>query len=179
MTAPPPPQEVDWDLALSALRSGDPDSLAAALAMLKGDEAHEAHDPPNRPPSCELREARDAADGDATDDADDCEVEDDGPTRVWCDEGTWYTNFAPPPGYVDYEKGEWGKYGYKRLCSDEESRMPEAEARLASQGERTADEAARDAWFAELKADLEVLEQAAAAGPLEEASPLEEGEDGG
>jgi len=149
-TATPSSSAVDWDLALSALRSGDPDSLAAALAMLKGGEAHEAHDPPNRAPTGELGNA--AAAGDAEEDY---AVEDDDPTRVWCDEGTWYTDFAPPLGYIDFEKGAWGDYGYKRLCTREESRMLEAEARVHSEVERTADEAARDAWFAELKADLD------------------------
>lgn len=43
--------------------------------------------------------------------------------------------------------------------------------------ERTADEAARDAWFAELNANLEALERAAAdTSPLKDVSPLEEPE---
>ena len=43
-----------------------------------------------------------------------------------------------------------------------------------ARGERTSD----DTWFAQLKANLEVLERAAAAGRVEQASPLEEGDGG-
>jgi len=98
--------QIDWDLALAALRSGEPDAVAEALAMFrgpalslsKGHEVDEVDDPPIQPPSDELRGP---GDGDE-------EFADDGPIRIWCEEGVWFTDFAPPPAYNDYEKGKWG-----------------------------------------------------------------------
>ncbi len=162
-TGPSSPKPFDWDLALSALRSNDPDAVAEALAMLQSGKAHEAHNPPNQPPSLELR-----GPGESEEDPD---FEDDGPIRTWCDDGVWYTDFAPPPGYIDYEKGSWGDYGYKRGCTEEETLLLEAEARALDADERADDEAERDAWFTELKEDLEALEQGSPDDPdgLEEA----------
>jgi len=145
---PAPGKLIDWDLALSALRSSEPDAVAEALAMLQGDKAHEAHDPPNQPPSGELRDPGDGGE----------EFEDDGPIRIWCEEGVWFTDFAPPPAYNDYEKGKWGDYGYKRTCSVEESRLLDADKEAQNAGDRAQDEAQREAYFAELKADLEESE---------------------
>ena len=142
---PAPGKLIDWDLALSALRSSEPDAVAEALAMLQGDKAHEAHDPPIQPPSDELRDPGDGGE----------EFEDDGPIRIWCEEGVWFTDFAPPPAYNDYEKGKWGDYGYKRTCSVEESRLLDADKEAQNAGDRAEDEAQREAYFAELKADLE------------------------
>lgn len=42
-----PAKPFDWDLALAALASSDPDAVAEALAMLKCGEVNELNDPPN------------------------------------------------------------------------------------------------------------------------------------
>jgi len=160
-TAPLPSKAFDWDLALSALRSGEPDAVAEALAMFrgpalslskgpalslsKGHEVDEVDGPPIQPPSGELRGPGDGGE----------EFVDDGPIRIWCEEGVWFTDFAPPPAYNDYEKGKWGDYGYKRTCSVEESRLLDADKEAQNAGDRAEDEAQREAYFAELKADLE------------------------
>jgi len=141
---------VDWDLALSALRSGEPDAVAEALAMFQGpalslSKGHEVDDPPNQTPSRELCNPGDGGE----------EFEDDGPIRIWSDDGVWFTDFAPPPAYKDYEKGQWGDHGYKRTCSVEESRLLDADKEARIAGDRAEDEAQREAYFAELKADLE------------------------
>jgi len=136
--------QIDWDLALSALRGGEPDAVAEALAMFRGREVDEVDDPPIQPPSRQLGNP-----------ADNEEFEDDGPIRIWCEDGVWFTDFAPPPAYNDFEKGQWGDYGYKRTCTPEEAELLDADRQAQSAGDRAEDEAQREAYFAELKAELE------------------------
>src|SRR5689334_23265798 len=46
-TAPAPrPHGLDWEMMVGALRTGDPDDIAAALAMLKSNEVDEVEGPP-------------------------------------------------------------------------------------------------------------------------------------
>ncbi len=46
-SAPAPrPQSFDWELAIDALRTGNEDAVASALALAKGHEVEEVEDPP-------------------------------------------------------------------------------------------------------------------------------------
>lgn len=124
----------DWDLALTALRSGDANDIAAALAMLKAPEVSEVSDPP---------------------------VEGDNfhHPRFWRDLETdeWRTDYPPPPGFAGHEEGDWEEEAYCRALSDEElavlagagiAKPLEAETEVTIEG----DEAERDKFFASLAA---------------------------
>jgi hypothetical protein len=135
----------DWDLMLSALRTGDEDLMAEAMVQVRalegqGDKVGEVGDPPNRPPS--------------TVNFDD--DEDEEPERCWWDEEDecWVTDFPPPPGFDRYQRGRWGDEDYERVCTPEESKLLAAafDAELAE--ERSEDAAERDQWFEGLKAGL-------------------------
>ena len=141
--------EPDWDVALTALRTGDADEIAAALAMLKGpalnslegDEVGEVCDPP---------------------------FEEDGGNfarpRLWRDDGEWRTDYPPPPGFNGYQEREWEDECYCRALSDEELAAliaagiakPNVESYISIEE----DEAERKAFFASLAAEaqLEPLE---------------------
>jgi hypothetical protein len=84
----------------------------------------------------------------------------------WQDEdGAWWTDFPPPPDFDGLEEGRWSDFGYKRQCSDDEADLLDA-ADEVERNEGLADaEADRDAWFAELKAELEEVR---GIGPAEE-----------
>lgn len=99
-SSPQPVSEPDWELALTALRSGEADDIAAALAMLRA------------PGVCEVGEVCDPPfDGD--------ELQHD---RVWRDLGTgeWRTDFPPPQGFMGHERGDWEDGTYCRALSDDE-----------------------------------------------------------
>lgn len=160
---------LDWDLALDALRTGDPDAVAAALAMLNGGKAHEAHDPPIDPPSHEL----------CDDEEDEEEYEYDPPERVWQDQGEWWTNFPPPIGFDRYQKGKWGDYGYKRFCSDEEEALLQIEAEADRREAIEADDQLRDQFFDELTAELTERMNADLAAAARDSGAPEEAGDGG
>jgi hypothetical protein len=135
---------MDWDLALSAMRSSDPEAVAEALAMLRGEhpEAHETHDPPH--PLIEQHE-------DNEDDA-----PDDGTGRCWLDdeEGIWMTNFPPLDGFTGYQQGQWGDAGYQRECSPEERALLDRGDANDLAYYRAGDAALRDSWFARVEAQL-------------------------
>lgn len=134
-------KEPDWDLALNALRTGEADDVAAALAMLKGDEADKAYNPHLPVGPCQL----------CSDEAEEAEVKE----HCWRQEGEWWTNFPPPEGFTGVEEGKWGDYRYERHCTDEELILLEADTRLAA-AESLAEAATdRDRWFAQLKEELE------------------------
>lgn len=124
---------VDWDLALSALRSGEEDAVAEALAMLQGDELNELNDPrihtPDEPEGLDLSD------------------------RCWRDgiEGMWMTDFPPPEGFTGYEQGDYGEGDYERECTAEEVAILEADAAAVTAAGRAEDEALRDAWFEMLR----------------------------
>jgi hypothetical protein len=122
----------DATLALKALRTGSEEDLCAALATLDSDTSdNPLYD-----------------DGDLSDST-------FGTDRIWQDEdGSWWTNFAPPAGFAGEQRGDWSDEDYERECSADESALLEAarQARLAEQ--RAGEETERDSFFAELKAEL-------------------------
>ncbi len=140
-------QGMDWDLALSAMRSGEPDAIAEALAMLsgKGNELNELNDPPN--PLIQHDEEA-ANDPDEEDEGSLCWRQDE------LGETVWMTGFPPPDGFAGYQKGNWGDEDYERECSAEERSLLDRTV-AAELGENRAEEAAaRDSWFGRLSAQL-------------------------
>jgi hypothetical protein len=140
-------QLMDWDLALAAMRSGEPAALAEALAMLRGQpaELNELNDPPNS-----------LLTGD--DDTDDQEP-DDAAERCWQDdededEKHWMTTYPPPDGFTGYQRGRWGDEDYERSCSREESALLDRNLEAGLSEYRAEDAALRDAWFARLAEQL-------------------------
>jgi hypothetical protein len=143
-TAPAPrPHGVDWEMMVGALRTGDPDDIAAALAMLKSNEVDEVEGPPVPLNS---------------------EEEDDGldlSERCWWDqrEECWMTDFPPPAGFTGYESRPYDSIDddddepYVRGCSEEEVAILEADAAAGRAEQRAEDEALRDEWFALLRAE--------------------------
>jgi hypothetical protein len=131
--------EIDWTLMLDALRSGHPDDIAGALAVLKSTEVDEVEDPPNSL------------------------IEDDSDSlanlaeRCWFDEADelWMTDFPPPEGFDGYEEGEWHEFGYKRACTAEEAALLEADQAAAHAVEMGEDAELRERWFDMLADGLE------------------------
>jgi hypothetical protein len=136
---PPSPSteqaEPDWDIALTALRTGDPDDIAAALAIFQGNEVSEVGTP--------LIEEENAFKH----------------PRFWRDylSEEWRTDYPPPPGFAGHEEGDWEDETYCRSLSDEELAAliaagiaDPAEARGEVSIEE--DEAERRAFFDGLKA---------------------------
>ena len=125
------PTKADYRTALKALRTGSEEDLCAALAIF-GD--HET-DKPDNPPDPESDAVGFAENGAPA-------------SRVWQEDGCWWTNFSPPPGFDGNEQGHWADADYQRECTDEEAAVLDArrEAELAST--RAAEDAERDAFFA-------------------------------
>jgi hypothetical protein len=127
--------EPDWELALTALRSGEADDIAAALAMLRAPEV------------CEVGEVCDPPfEGDEFDLG-----------RVWREfaTGDWRTNYPPPPGFDGHEQDDWGMDGYCRALGDDELAALVAAgiadpAELRDEVSLEDDEAERDDFFAAL-----------------------------
>jgi hypothetical protein len=144
-----PVKEPNWDLALNALRTGEAEDIATALAMLKGpvlswskgDEVGEVCDPPLPAGPCQLCAAET---GEAEFD-EHCSFED----------GEWWTDFPPPENFTGVEEGMWGDFRYRRHCTDEELVLLEADTRLAATESLAEAAAERDRWFAQLKAQLD------------------------
>jgi hypothetical protein len=143
-TAPAPRSKpLDWELMVNALRTGNPDDLAEAIAQLRG-EVHEVHGPP-----VSLDE------GDEEDESLDLS------DRCWrdpIDTDIWLTDFPPPAGFTGYESRDYDDIEddepYERACTEEEVAILEADEAADRAAERAEDEALRDAWFALLKADM-------------------------
>jgi hypothetical protein len=137
--APPPPLALDWDLALTALRTRSEADLCAALTMIdavEGNEADEADDPPD--PEYETASFDEFADG-----------------RIWEEHvDEWWTNFPPPPGFAGEERGRWDDSDYMRECSSEECRLMIAAREASLADARAEEEAERDSFFADLRAEL-------------------------
>jgi hypothetical protein len=131
----------DWDLMLSALRTGDEDMVAEALIEAKRIEGNEVGE------VCVAGNS--GAEGDNFDD-------DEPDPRCWRDEDEqcWMTDFPPPADFAGYQKGRWGDEEYSRECTREESLALDAalDAELAE--ERAEDEAERDNWFGQLGAAI-------------------------
>jgi hypothetical protein len=157
----PPTQAPDWDLMLSALRSGDEDMMAEAMIQVhkaergEVDEAYEADDPPNRPPAGVTFE----------------DEEDEEPRRCWWDEDEecWMTDFPPPDGFDGYQKGRWGDEDFKRECTPEEAEALSAALDAEVAADRAEDEAVRNAWFAQLKVGASMEASDPVAGKSSEA----------
>ncbi|MFL6728444.1 MAG: hypothetical protein ACJ8FF_02145 [Sphingomicrobium sp.] len=126
----------DAKLALRAVRTQSEENLRAALATVDSDTS----DNP-------------AFEGDAIDDP--ADFSNFGSDRVWQDEdGVWWTNFPPPDDFIGDERGHWSDQDYARKCSEDECDLLAA-ARDAELSElKAGEEAERDTFFAELKADL-------------------------
>jgi len=137
------PRPIDWDLALDALRTGEEEAVAAALAMFKGHEVDEVEDPPVS-----------LSEGDSEDQGLDLS------DRCWWDdrEEAWMTDFPPSPGFDGYESRPYDedqdKELYERACTDEEVTILEADRAANRAAERAEDEQLRDAWFAYLKDEI-------------------------
>ncbi len=134
----PSPQPIDWAFAVEALRTGDDEGVAKALALIKSNEVEEVEGDPNLP----LR-----GDDEGLDLSD----------RCWKDgiDDIWMTDFPPPVGFDGYESRPYDDIGddeaYVRACTEEEVAILEADARAARAAERAEDEELRDAWFALLR----------------------------
>ena len=140
-TAPAPaPQPVDWELAITALRTGDDAGVAQALALAKSYEVEEVEGPPvslsQEPETIDLS------------------------PRCWLDEmdQVWMTDFPPPDGFDGYESGDYDDIGdeesYARACTAEEVAVLEADRQAVRDAERAEDAALRDAWFSYLRGEL-------------------------
>ncbi|NUT00799.1 MAG: hypothetical protein HOP96_07475, partial [Sphingomonas sp.] len=82
----------------------------------------------------------------------------DEPERCWTDDSTgekvWMTSFPPPAGFDGWEKCEFGQWGYERECTPEEAAVLDADADAAEAEHLAERESERDAWFADLRAEL-------------------------
>jgi hypothetical protein len=125
----------NWDNALAALRTGDADGIATALAMLQPPEVDEVDSTP----------------------FDDPETDRTNFERVWrtWDTGEWQTNFPPPPDFDGREEGDWEDHDYKRSLAPDElaaliaagiAKPCEAPSEITMED----DEAERQAFFANL-----------------------------
>jgi hypothetical protein len=136
------PQAIDWTFAIEALRCGDDEGVAKALALMEGDKVEEVEGPPN--PGSDRDE-----DGYTIDLSD----------RCWKDgiDDVWMTDFPPPEGFTGYESRPYDDIAdderYVRACTEEEITILEADAKAAHAAERAEDEALRDEWFALLRGE--------------------------
>jgi hypothetical protein len=65
--------------------------------------------------------------------------------RFWReDDGSWYTNFPPPPDFSDYERGEYHDHNYRRACTPEEEEILEADFQAEVTKARVEDVQLRD-----------------------------------
>ena len=135
-------ETLDWSLAIDALRSGDDEGVAKALALIDNDKVEEVEGAPNRPLGDE--------DDDGVDFSD----------RCWRDgiDDIWMTDFPPPPGFTGYQSRSYDDMGdeerYVRACTGKEAAILDADRAAGRAAERAEDEALRDAWFDHLKSDM-------------------------
>jgi hypothetical protein len=135
-------QPVDWEMMVGALRTGDPDDVAPALAVLKGHEVEEVEDPP-------VTLSPDAEDDNFLDLTD----------RCWNDgvDEIWMTDFPPPQGFAGWESRPYDEDDpderYVRACTPQEIAILEADAAAARAAIRAEDEELRDAWFEVLRGE--------------------------
>jgi hypothetical protein len=135
---------IDWNLAVDALRIGDDEGVARALALVESNEVDEVEGAPNLP----LADSED----DGLDLSDRC-------WRDPIDDDIWMTDFPPPPGFDGYESRPYDEADddepYHRACTPEEVALLEADEASARAAERVEDEQLRDAWFALLREEAE------------------------
>ena len=130
------PSARDWGTALKALRSGSEEDLCAALAAF-GPETDKTDTPPDP-------------------DSDAVGFYDEELDRAWRDEdsGRWRTSFPPPPGFAGDEQGCWQDEGYERACTAEECALLDARERAELHAQRAEEDAERDTYFAQIRAEL-------------------------
>lgn len=136
-TAPARGRGFDAKLALKALRTGAEQDLCAALATVESDTSDN--------PSFNGREIQDLSDSNF------------GSDRVWEDDGVWWTNFPPPEGFFGEERGHWSDDDYSRECSEDECDLLAAARDAQLSDLKAAEDAERNTFFAELRADLASL----------------------
>ena len=147
-------QPVDWNVAIDALRAGDDEAVAKALALFEGDKVEEVEGPPN--PSNQGDNEEDGLD--LTD-------------RCWKDgiDDIWMTDFPPPPGFSGYESRPYDEDDdeerYVRACTPEEVAALEADRTRARAVERVEDEQLRDEWFKLLKEEASACHPGLEPGP--------------
>ena len=128
-------QPFDWNLAVDALRIGDDQAVAKALALVEGDEVEEVEGAPNPPLRAEEPKYLDLSDRCWWEDFDQC----------------WLTNFPPPAGFAGYESRPYDDVSddapYVRACTEQEAAILEADAAADRAAERAEEEQLRDAWF--------------------------------
>ena len=125
-----------WDEYLAALGEGRRDDGLALLAPPVLSEAEgpaDLHDHAGDRELHELREEEEELDAD--------------PHIVWEEEGGWWTDYPPPPGFDGDEIGTYGKPGYRRELTPEERAVVDREAAEEAAAERELAEAQRDAFF--------------------------------
>ena len=136
-------QSIDWNLAVDALRTGDDEAVARALALIKSNEVEEVEGDPNRPLHGDDDQFLDLSD------------------RCWWDEreATWFTDFPPPAGFTGFESRDYDDTAdeepYERACTPDEAAILDADAAAERAAERAEDEQLRDEWFELLKSELE------------------------
>jgi hypothetical protein len=135
-------ETIDWTFAVEALRTGDDEGVAKALALIDSNEVEEVEGDPNLPL------------GDDEDDALDLSE------RCWrdpIDAHIWMTDFPPPADFTGYESRSYGDLEddepYQRACTPEEVAILEADEAAGRAAERAEEERLRDEWFALLRAE--------------------------
>ncbi len=129
---------IDWDGAMEALRTGNDEGVAKALALIDEREVEEVEGDPNLPLRTEEEEGLDLSE------------------RCWfCEvDECWLTDFPPPPGFTGYESRDYDDdddRSYERACTAEEIEILEADAAADRAAARAEDEMLRDEWFALLR----------------------------
>jgi hypothetical protein len=129
---------IDWDGAMEALRAGNDEGVAKALALIDEREVEEVEGDPNRPLRGEEEEGLDLSE------------------RCWfCEvDECWLTDFPPPPGFTGYESRDYDDdddRSYERACTAEEIEILEADDAADRAAARPEDEMLRDEWFALLR----------------------------
>jgi hypothetical protein len=144
---------IDWNLAVDALRCGDDEGVAKALALIELDEVEEVEGAPNLPLRDDEGKGIDLSD------------------RCWKDgiDDIWMTDFPPPAGFTRYESRPYDDSGddepYVRACSDEEAAILDADRAAERVAARNEDEELRDAWF-------DMLRNGLAGTKVEESTPV-------
>src|SRR5689334_18582684 len=126
----------NWEHAIAALRTGDDEGVAKALALIEGDKVEEVEAPrgaPEEPKEIDLSD------------------------RCWWDdrEDCWMTDFPPPADFDGFEVRPYDDAAndepYARACTEEEAAILEAGRAADHAAERAEDEQLRDEWFAFLR----------------------------
>ena len=136
-------QPFDWSLAIDALRTGDDEGVARALALIERDKVEEVEDHHFFSGNGDEDDTLDLSD------------------RCWWEEQDecWLTDFPPAPGFTGYESRAYDDINdgepYARACTPEEVAALEADAAALRAAERAAEEELRDRWFELLRAEHE------------------------